>query len=42
MTQYYLGSNSSIVHAGVQYILDSVVTSLAANPSRKFVYVEQV
>ena len=39
--QYYMGANNSLQHAGVQYVLDSVVTSLAANPDRTFVYVEQ-
>jgi len=38
--QYYYGSNSSIQIAGVQYILDSVVASLQANPDRRFVYGE--
>lgn len=28
--------------AGVQYILDTVVQALAANPQRKFVYGEMV
>ena len=37
-----MGANNTIQHAGVQYILDSVVTSLQANPDRKFIYVEQV
>ena len=35
-----VGLNNSIQNAGVQYILDSVITSLAANPDRKFIYVE--
>ncbi|GAQ86088.1 lysosomal alpha-mannosidase [Klebsormidium nitens] len=39
--QYYVGSNNSIQFAGVQWILDSVVQSLAQNPDRKFIYVEQ-
>ncbi|CAN0028023.1 unnamed protein product, partial [Discosporangium mesarthrocarpum] len=39
--QYYYGANNSIAHAGVQYILDSVVTSLTKDPRRRFVYVEQ-
>ncbi len=39
--QYYLGANNSIQHAGVQYILDSVILALNENPSRRFVYVEQ-
>ncbi len=39
--QYFMGANNSIQHAGVQYILDSVLLSLQANPDRKFIYVEQ-
>ena len=39
--QYYMGANNSIQHAAVQYILDSVIAALQANPDRKFVYVEQ-
>jgi len=35
-----MGSNSSIQDASVQYILDSVMYSLAENPDRKFIYVE--
>ena len=38
--EYYYGANNSIQHAGVQYILDSVVTSLLQNKERKFIYVE--
>eukprot|EP00179_Madagascaria_erythrocladioides_P005108 CAMPEP_0198309554 /NCGR_PEP_ID=MMETSP1450-20131203/1914_1 /TAXON_ID=753684 ORGANISM="Madagascaria erythrocladiodes, Strain CCMP3234" /NCGR_SAMPLE_ID=MMETSP1450 /ASSEMBLY_ACC=CAM_ASM_001115 /LENGTH=981 /DNA_ID=CAMNT_0044012317 /DNA_START=93 /DNA_END=3038 /DNA_ORIENTATION=- len=38
--QYYYGANNSIQNAGVQYILDSVMTSLEENPERKFIYVE--
>jgi len=38
--QYYYGANNSIQHAGVQYILDSVVSSLVQNKERKFIYVE--
>ncbi len=34
------GANNSIQNAGVQYIIDSVVQSLLANPDRKFIYVE--
>ena len=33
-------ANNSIQHAGVQYILDSVVQALADDPARKFIYVE--
>ncbi|XP_078036305.1 lysosomal alpha-mannosidase II isoform X1 [Augochlora pura] len=38
--QYFFGSRSSTQLAGVQYILDSVVQALVANPERKFIYVE--
>ncbi|XP_017876463.1 lysosomal alpha-mannosidase isoform X1 [Ceratina calcarata] len=38
--QYYFGSRSKIQLAGVQYILDSVVQALLADPERKFIYVE--
>ena len=37
---YLLSANNSIQHAGVQYILDSVVTELNKDPSRRFIYVE--
>jgi alpha-mannosidase len=39
--EYYTGQNNSIQHAGVRYILDSVIRSLAEDPERKFVYAEQ-
>eukprot|EP01012_Entosiphon_sulcatum_P033578 TRINITY_DN4250_c0_g1_i1.p1 TRINITY_DN4250_c0_g1~~TRINITY_DN4250_c0_g1_i1.p1 ORF type:complete len:989 (-),score=171.07 TRINITY_DN4250_c0_g1_i1:1004-3946(-) len=39
--QYYYGANDSIQHAGVQYVIDTVVQSLQQNPDRKFSYVEQ-
>ncbi|KAH7421965.1 hypothetical protein KP509_13G083700 [Ceratopteris richardii] len=39
--QYYVGSNNSIQVAAVQYILDSVISALQADPNRKFIYVEQ-
>ena len=39
--QYYLGLNNSLQQAGVQYILDSTVAALLANPKRKFIYGEQ-
>ena len=32
--------NQSIQDAGVQYILDTVMTELEKNPDRKFIYVE--
>ncbi|KAF7254845.1 hypothetical protein EG68_08829 [Paragonimus skrjabini miyazakii] len=38
--QYYYGSETHYQRAGVQYILDSVVQALAADPERKFTYVE--
>ncbi|KAK9842267.1 hypothetical protein WJX81_003590 [Elliptochloris bilobata] len=38
--QYYYGSNQNIQLAGVQYILDTAVAALAANPDRKFIYAE--
>ncbi|CAH8671029.1 unnamed protein product [Schistosoma curassoni] len=40
--QYYYGTNSTIQRAGVQYILDSVISALAHHPHRKFTYVEIV
>jgi lysosomal alpha-mannosidase len=38
--EYYYGANNSIQIAGVQYILDSVIPALEANPARRFIYVE--
>ena len=38
--QYFYGANNSIQHAGVQYILDTVVAQCMMNPDRKFTYVE--
>ncbi|XP_028398027.1 lysosomal alpha-mannosidase-like [Dendronephthya gigantea] len=38
--EYYYGANNSIQIAGVQYILDSVIPALEANPLRRFIYVE--
>lgn len=35
-----LVANNSIQHAGVQYILDSVVQELADDPTKTFIYVE--
>ncbi len=40
MDQYYIGSNSSIQCAAVQFILDSVVEALERDPKKKFTYVE--
>eukprot|EP00457_Paulinella_chromatophora_P000583 gb/GEZN01000583.1/.p1 GENE.gb/GEZN01000583.1/~~gb/GEZN01000583.1/.p1 ORF type:complete len:1193 (-),score=233.63 gb/GEZN01000583.1/:442-4020(-) len=39
--QYYVGQNSTIQVAAVQYILSNVLQMLQENPQRKFVYVEQ-
>ncbi|XP_076026820.1 lysosomal alpha-mannosidase [Genypterus blacodes] len=38
--QYYYGDRNDIQHAGVQYILDSVVDQLVRDPDRRFIYVE--
>ncbi|XP_006874364.1 PREDICTED: lysosomal alpha-mannosidase [Chrysochloris asiatica] len=38
--QYFYGIRNDIQHAGVQYILDSVVSALLAEPTRRFIYVE--
>lgn len=38
--QYYFGSRSDIQVAGVNYILDSVVQALLANPERRFIHIE--
>ncbi|XP_059613211.1 lysosomal alpha-mannosidase isoform X2 [Phlebotomus argentipes] len=38
--QYYYGSRTLTQKAGVQYILDSVVQALLADPERRFIYVE--
>ena len=38
--EYYYGANNSIQIAGVQYILDSVIPALEADPTRHFIYVE--
>ncbi|XP_014672953.1 PREDICTED: lysosomal alpha-mannosidase-like [Priapulus caudatus] len=38
--QYFYGANNSIQHAGVQYILDSVVSELLKDPQKRFIYVE--
>lgn len=40
MDQYYYGYKDNIQSAGVQYILDTVISALWANPKRKFSYVE--
>ncbi|UJR26764.1 hypothetical protein I4U23_008079 [Adineta vaga] len=38
--QYFYGARNNIQHAGVQYILDSVIHALDQNPDRRFIYVE--
>ncbi|XP_067170658.1 lysosomal alpha-mannosidase [Apteryx mantelli] len=38
--QYFYGARNELQHAGVQYILDSVVAQLAADPAKRFVYAE--
>ncbi|NXD73731.1 MA2B1 mannosidase, partial [Eolophus roseicapillus] len=38
--QYFYGVRNEVQHAGVQYILDSVVAQLMAEPSRRFIYAE--
>ncbi|XP_060711191.1 lysosomal alpha-mannosidase isoform X2 [Hemiscyllium ocellatum] len=38
--QYYYGGQTDTQRAGVQYILDSVITELQADPRRRFIYVE--
>jgi lysosomal alpha-mannosidase len=35
-----LGSHSDIQHAGVQYILENVISELQVDPKRRFIYVE--
>ncbi|TRY82085.1 hypothetical protein DNTS_024091 [Danionella cerebrum] len=38
--QYFYGGRNNIQHAGVQYILDSVIDQLQKDPARRFIYVE--
>ncbi|XP_029772977.1 lysosomal alpha-mannosidase isoform X1 [Suricata suricatta] len=38
--QYFYGLYNDVQHAGVQYILDSVISSLLVEPTRRFIYVE--
>ncbi|XP_078285445.1 lysosomal alpha-mannosidase [Rhinoraja longicauda] len=38
--QYYYGGRMEIQRAGVQYILDSVIEQLQADPTKRFIYVE--
>jgi len=35
----YLARND-VQHAGIQYVLDSIVIALDENPDRRFIYVE--
>ncbi|BFF95147.1 lysosomal alpha-mannosidase-like [Drosophila madeirensis] len=38
--QYYYGHKSNIQHAGVQYIIDTVISELIKDPKRRFIQVE--
>lgn len=38
--QYYYGGRNNIQFAGVNYIIDSVIQALLADPARKFIQVE--
>ncbi len=38
--QYYYGDRNDIQHAGVQYILDTVMPELVKDPTKRFIYVE--
>ncbi|CAF3678732.1 unnamed protein product, partial [Adineta steineri] len=40
LDEYYYGSRTDLQHAGVQYILDSIILALDENPNRRFIYVE--
>uniref|UniRef100_A0A8D0G8J9 Lysosomal alpha-mannosidase n=1 Tax=Sphenodon punctatus TaxID=8508 RepID=A0A8D0G8J9_SPHPU len=40
VNQYFYGARNDIQHAGVQYILDSVIPQLLADPAKRFIYVE--
>ena len=35
--QYYYGDKNTIQRAGVQYIIDSVIKELAADPKKRFI-----
>jgi alpha-mannosidase len=39
--EYYFGANNSIAPGAVQYVMDSVLACLEANPNRTFAYGEQ-
>jgi len=36
----FIIARNNVRHAGIQYILDSVVIALDENPDRRFIYVE--
>jgi lysosomal alpha-mannosidase len=38
--QYYYGAHNDLQHAGVQYIIDTVIDKLHDNPTHRFIYVE--
>lgn len=38
--QYYYGAHNEIQHAGVQYILDTVIDQLLKDPRKRMIYVE--
>ncbi|XP_016942050.3 lysosomal alpha-mannosidase [Drosophila suzukii] len=38
--QYFYGHKNNIQHAGVQYIIDTVISELIKNPDRRFIQVE--
>jgi Glycosyl hydrolases family 38 N-terminal domain len=38
--EYFTGANDENAHASVQYVLDTVIDELLADPSKKFTYVE--
>nr|NP_609253.1 lysosomal alpha-mannosidase VI [Drosophila melanogaster]AAF52711.2 lysosomal alpha-mannosidase VI [Drosophila melanogaster] len=38
--QYFYGHRSNIQHAGVQYIIDTVIAELIKDPARRFIQVE--
>jgi hypothetical protein len=40
--QYYVGSNSSIQVAAIEYILDSFISALQEDPNRKFIFLKVV
>ncbi|XP_069460402.1 lysosomal alpha-mannosidase-like isoform X2 [Ambystoma mexicanum] len=38
--QYFYGARNAKQHAGVRYILDSVISQLLSDPTKRFIYVE--